>query len=60
MVDTKTIRRRTPRDKALLVKLTEAEFLQLHHMAETRGLNASSFVRLAVFHPGRSMSDPVM
>jgi hypothetical protein len=57
MVDTKTIRRRTPRDKALLVKLTEAEFLQLHHMAETRGLNASSFVRLAVFHPRGHMSE---
>jgi hypothetical protein len=50
-IDTRPIRRRTVRDKAILLKLSEAEYLQVHNLAESRGLPMSQYVRLALFHP---------
>jgi hypothetical protein len=54
------VRRRPKRDKTLSVSMTEAEMIQLRHLAEARGLDCAAFVRLALFHTRGLIGGPVL
>jgi hypothetical protein len=50
------IRRRPKRDKAMLVKLSESELLQLHHRAQQKGMPLAVMARWMLLRG--NMSDP--